>query len=408
MIMIPFHGSNALLSHISFSGSFNAFHIILALLCIIIALVKLQDRNGFKLAKNNTAWLLYIISFIVALAIGYHQYKKNALSDVSSYLITIMLYILSTSKYVETKTIRQLLNFTFYALMINSCLNILMYYTQDFSFWGVESFNVGRFGGNYYTLLIITLPYALYDYLHDKQIKSIWILIAFGAGTWGSILLQSRTHVLLTLFCCVVVLFDSLKYRTSKNKYLFRIMILTSGIAMGFILFRTLSASNNSFILRVAGTELGSENDTLLTRIQTVSYYLKNMINHPLDFGFGKKIFYIYQGVIASNTGGFYIDNAVMTVETRGGVIFALTYIYLLLEPIFELRTFNKRRRNQLFLPLIISYCCFLFAAAIMTSQTTHGMAIYTFLWVFIGTLKKQQRAMKKRPVSSISDKSQP
>lgn len=69
------------------------------------------------------------------------------------------------------------LNYTFKALTINLIIYAIMYTTQGLYFWGLQSYNGGRFGGGYLSLLAVTVIYAVYDYFMSKAFLLLGVLL---------------------------------------------------------------------------------------------------------------------------------------------------------------------------------------------------------------------------------------
>lgn len=69
----------------------------------------------------------------------------------------------------ESVDLRWFLRITFYAMTICLTINVLMCATSGFSFWGVSTFNGGRFGGGYISLIVVTVLYLVTEHTRRKN-----------------------------------------------------------------------------------------------------------------------------------------------------------------------------------------------------------------------------------------------
>lgn len=382
MIALPLHASNKILSYISVTGKISFFHILLAILFIYFFIRKMM----FSLTKQTLFNLLFglalVFTTILGLCDGSHI-KSNVIGDGGMYFLSYMVFVLLSENKIRSKTPMELLRFTFHAMTVNLLINILMYFTRSLSFWGVIFYNGGRFGGGYYSLLIITIVYGFYDFMYEKKIKTIEFFAHVGMAIFCSILAQSRTHVVLCVVgCALVVIFRQGKL---TNKYLFKAGVVFVVATVGIVIFLN---SDNALVARILSTDITSRTGTIASRITTWTYYWREIKENLMGTGFGEVMYFINPSfTIAKDTSTYYVDNAFACVFYKGGFFLGVVYFVPLFATVAKLVMvwWNKKKNQYLILATI--YTMFIFAVTVLTSQIIHTYATNVFAWAFAGVV---------------------
>lgn len=210
MVALPLHASNKILTYLSVTGKVSIFHIVLCLMLIWIFSAKVS-KKGFVIYRRNIMLGLFSLSMIVTFFIGMrdaHHIFNNVIGDGIMYFLSIAIVWIVRSDSFEDVAVDWFLTYTFKALTVNLVINVIMYTTQGLSFWGLQSYNGGRFGGGYLSLLVVTVIYGVYDYLYKKCIPTKWLILHIALAVFCSVLSQSRTHVILSFVGCLMLLYQ--------------------------------------------------------------------------------------------------------------------------------------------------------------------------------------------------------
>lgn len=160
MIALPLHASNRLISYLSVTGMVSIFHVLLGGMLIYAFVVAIKSHR-ISIAKNSLLIYIFGFSLIVTLIRGIENHSgniNNVIGDFSMYFLSYAILSIINSRLFESVDLRCFLRLTFYAMTICLTINVLMYTTSGFSFWGVSTFNGGRFGGGMF-LLSLSLSY---------------------------------------------------------------------------------------------------------------------------------------------------------------------------------------------------------------------------------------------------------
>ena len=382
MIALPLHASNKILTYLSVTGKVSIFHIIIALMLPWLCCEKLAAGRMVIYKRNIMPGLLslsMIIAFIIGIRDSSHVFN-NAIGDGIMYFLSIAIVWIVRSDRFKPVDINWFLNYTFKALTINLIINTVMYATQGFSFWGLQSYNGGRFGGGYLSLLVVTVIYTVYDYLYVKSIPTPWLIVHIALAVFCSVLSQSRTHVILSFVGCLL-LFVPMEKSLSK-KYFFRILVIAVVGVVGIV---ALLNGNSVLIQRILNMDVTSDTETTASRVITWTYYWRLIRNSPLGTGFGEIMYFINPSMtIAKATATYYVDNAVAVVLYKCGWLGGILYFgFVLVTPIRMFLTWRKTHKKE-FLLFTMIFTMLIFSVMILTSQVIHTYAVNVFIWTTI------------------------
>ena len=174
MIALPLHASNKLISYLSITGMVSIFHVLLGGMLIYAFAVAIKSH---KISIGKSSILIYLLglALIGTFVNGIKNHPaniNNVIGDFTMYFLSYSILCITNSRIFKNVDLRWFLKATFYAMTICLTINVLMYVTSGFSFWGVSKFNGGRFGGGYVSLIVVTVLYGLYDFLYEKTILS--------------------------------------------------------------------------------------------------------------------------------------------------------------------------------------------------------------------------------------------
>lgn len=319
-----------------------------------------------------------IVTFLVGFLNEAHV-SNNVIGDAGMYILSFMIFLLVSENRIKAKPMRELLLFVFHAMTVNLAINCMMYFTKNFSFWGLESFNGGRFGGGYYSLLIISVVYGFYDFMSEKRISAKEFYLHMGMAAFCSILAQSRTHVFLCLAGFVLVFC----FRPGKLsvKYLIRAFIVIGIVAI--ILFIN---SGNPLVERILSTNIHSSTETTASRIYTWTYYWRRICENPTGTGFGEIMYFINPSLtIAASTATYYVDNAYAVVLYKRGFLYGVLYFIPLYATLVKLIISWRKTRNNAYLMYAAIWVMFIFVTTVLTSEIIHTYAVNAFAWIFTG-----------------------
>lgn len=390
MIALPLHASNSLLSYLSITGSVSIFHILIGALWIIVV----AENFSHRLKPSSFLYMLFLASFIYVMIRGFLDSRhvfNNVIGDGVMYFLSIAILGILGSDIIKLRSLDELFCMTFRAMTVNLFLNTLMYATSFLSFWGVTAFNGGRLGGGYYSLLVVTVVYGLYDYLYVHKIKIWHLMLHIGLAVFCSILAQSRTHVILTVIGCAVLV---LLKKNSKRAFKRAAVILCVGF-VGVMLFLN---SDNPLVERILRMDITSNTETTASRVITWKYYWNLIKDDPWGTGFGEIVYFINPSMtIAKATATYYIDNAIALVLHKGGWVFGFVYLYYVLKALVLLvKNFFADSNKTFVLMSVMLFAMLIFSIFVMTSQVIHTYATNVFMWTWIGTIVNSYRGKNK------------
>lgn len=395
MIALPLHASNKLLSYLSITGMVSIFHVVFGVMMLYLFAVVIRSQ---KIHIGGTKLLIYAygVFLVLALVNGFRRHSGNinsVIGDFVMYFLSFAILCVTNSRLFVPVDLRWFLRKTFDALTVCLTINVLMYLTAGFGFWGVTSFNNGRFGGGYISLIVVTVLYGVYDFLYEKTINNKLFIYHIVFAIISSLLAQSRTHIILCAAGCIILMIPLWK-KTSK-RVLFRIFIALIVAIIGAALFLR---GDSDLVQRLLSMDVTSKNETTASRVITWNFYWRLIKANPSGTGFGEIMYFINPSMTyAIDTATYYVDNAVAVVLYKGGWIFGCLYFAFIIKTVFLNLKYSKENGDRLYLLASLIMIMLVVSTMIMTSQAIHTYAVNVFVWTLIGITNK---GFKKEGIS--------
>lgn len=378
-IFLPIYNSNNIGSYIKLIGNFNIIHLLLLVSLVLVFLVK---RN-LKFPIPDFLVIMYImISFLMGFW-GLMQGYDDAFIELVWYVIPALFYFIIKYWTDHGLGIRRFLDITYYAMFGNCIFNLVMFLTQSWEFWGFRAYLGTKIGGNYYTVLSVTLPYGFYLlYNKNRRIHPVILTLSTVLSIWCLIMAQSRALLILAVVPCVVLLFQSFNNKYGRGT-IRKIIFIFVFIIAGYFLIKNLLSNDSGMGARLASMQIFSDEDTFTIRVYSFIYNFKVFLENIFGRGLGYPL-YFYNNLGIRTSSVVYLDNTYMTEAVRGGVFLLIILVWAFLQPLKKLSKLYKATRDKIYFCTLMAYIVFLVNATIMTSQTIHGTAVSIFIWSFI------------------------
>lgn len=390
MIALPLHASNRLISYLSVTGMVSIFHVLLGGMLIYAFVVAIKSHR-ISIAKNSLLIYIFGFSLIVTLIRGIENHSgniNNVIGDFSMYFLSYAILSIINSRLFESVDLRCFLRFTFYAMTICLTINVLMYTTSGFSFWGVSTFNGGRFGGGYVSLIVVTFLYGLYDFLYEKTISTKIFIYHIVLAIISSLLAQSRTHIILCAAGCILLLIPI--WNKISSTTVFKVSIVLVVVVIGSMVFLS---GNSELVQRILNMDITSNTETTASRMITWTFYWNRIRQNPMGTGFGETMYFINPSMTyALDTATYYVDNAFAVVLYKGGWFFGVLYFMFFFRTVYGNIIQSKRSGDKLYALVSILLFMLVVSTMLMTSQVIHTYAINTFVWTLIGLSNRNTR----------------
>lgn len=163
MIALPLHASNKLISYLSITGMVSIFHVLLGGMLIYAFAVAIKSH---KISIGKSSILIYLLglALIGTFVNGIKNHPaniNNVIGDFTMYFLSYSILCITNSRIFKNVDLRWFLKATFYAMTICLTINVLMYVTSGFSFWGYQNLMVEDLVGGMF-LLSLSLFYMGY------------------------------------------------------------------------------------------------------------------------------------------------------------------------------------------------------------------------------------------------------
>ena len=400
MLALPLGSGNKIIVYLSITIAGITINMIEAMV-IANSIIILIGRKGRKFEINNfinIAFLILVLSYGFYFFIGINKGYK-AIWDFKIYIIQILLFY-STYKIIkDSDDVKKLLNITFYASLSNSIITIIMYLTSSWSVWGLN-YSGGRFGGNFVTILIISMSYAVFIFYNKSSEVKRWILfVAMIAGMITMFLSQNRSNPILLLISSILIIVVCLFNNRSDRNIIGKISLaLILGISILFGVAKFLYGESD-FANRYISIIENKDDNNLGTRAKTIEYYSEIIKSKPFGNGFGTTMPFIDSNGNVKYDQSMNVDNSYINIARKCGINTLIIYIIVILSPLFILKRLYKYNKNIIYKQLAISYFMLLIATSILTSQSIHSYAVSSFIWVLISYLNLELVKFKKASV---------
>lgn len=383
LIMFPLYPSNKLIDYLKIAGV-NIFYIALTLSTALYFLNNI--KSGIKIWKDQ---LLSIILLIIILYQAYHGINLDRdfyLKDLTLYFSVLVIYWSFSWFFKKNKIdIYELLDYIFKGATICCTINILMYLTRSLSFWGVEFYAGGRFGGNYLTLNCITVPYAIYlIYSGKNRFSKVAIIYSLIVSMSSIILAQSRTLIIITVMGICITLIVELRNNVNKGIKLKRIKSLIIALMILLPLMIIFINSNAEILDRLSSFSNIESDTSFLVRRKLYSENFKIFIENIFGTGLGSG-YPIYD----SNGNLFqylnFIDNTFLTIGEKLGIFALIIYLVLVvIRPIKYFLRCYKKKKNKVYYLTVLYYIAFLFLTTFSSAQSITSISASAVTWIIV------------------------
>lgn len=384
LIALPWHQSNALIGYLSITGMVSIFHVLM----LMIGLMTLLKNKNNKKAKVFI--LFFFVTLITGVLVGIknHGSVNNALGDGGMYLLGLLLYICASSNYTKEKSLDSFLYLTYKCVFFCCMFSALMWLTKDFSFWGLQSFNGGRYFGGFLSLITISIPYSIYNFLYVKKIKLVEVVINFFVCMMCAIISQSRTNIITVVLGTIIAVYLGKRKITGKDlTKIVGISILAIAVLYVFI------NSNFDVVERLLSTDVTNRSETVFARFYIYNYYGEQIIHNPIGYGFGSLMYFLTpQLMFMDGTATYTVDAALMAAGYKGGWMLLGLYSVAILMVFYMLFKIYKHNKDNEHLLLFFWFGLFLVQTCFLTGQIIHTYAPLTFFWTVVGLLNRPHK----------------
>lgn len=389
ILAIPFSRYNSIMEYIDLIsiGGFSITIIHFMILCLFIRTI--ICNRAIKVKKSFFTILIFLlfITYVIGLIIGIAN-EYEAIADGQKYILQI-LWVTILVYNIQILDINKLLRVTEKALSINFIVIIIMNITQeklDFmllpEFYESGKGIIDSYASN---LAIFPIVFCLYDFICKRNIKFNISLYFSAIISLIYILLfqNSRSIILVIAAVSTIICFFSLK-NSSKNTFSIKLIIIAFLLLILSIIGIIYLKSDSNLVTRLINMDIFSQEDTLITRVNTIKYYYEEVKQNILGYGFGRLIPLVNQYGRFHGIGGFYTDNAFINIAMKCGIFSLAIYIILLLQPIKIQVKYYITSKNVESIVLTMTLLGFIFLTTILTSQLNHNYVIMIGGWVYI------------------------
>lgn len=377
-ISLPIGGSNY--SWLSFLQNSYGVNILDLLMIIILFLILIEQRPSFTITRkrfiNIIPIVIYTILLVLKLFNSYNTFGLGAIRDVFNYFMCLTyLYssLLFVKKYFSLNEILKLTRLGFIGYTLITIITAI-----------IQGGNVGRISGNCFSLAIILVPMEMYFYFNRLELNKKWLIYVLSAFVVNTILSQDRTVIVLTVVACLLIMFIESKENLTKTKF-YKIIGIMGLLSIVFVL---MIINNSEVILRIFAN---NEASTLTARINTFTYYFDLFQKNLSGYGFGYYMRFFTAGNYMLKMDTYQVDNAFIVTAIKGGLIFAVLYLWIALKPCFVMICKSKKMNNE----FRICYCLLLVSAYLMTSQIIQGAATSIFIWTIVGLTINDKKSIE-------------
>ena len=380
IIALPLHQSNGLIGYLSITGMISIFHVIMILLTVFYI-----SKGGLR---SGQRWLrpiviLFLMSIVLGVLMGLKNGNQtsNVFGDGGMYLLALMMFICASAKRVRQKNINEFLLLTYKASSIMLCICLVMYLTRSFNFWKMISFNEGRYFGGFLAILIITLPYGVYNHIHLKNIKLWSLVIHVLLGFFCMIVAQSRATIIASVLGVIFVLYFGNRKISVKNILQVTLISIVAIFGLSFLM-----RSSFDVVGRILSTDFSNRNETSYARLYLYQYYIKQISANPLGKGFGSIMYFLTPQLnLMTDTGTYTIDAALMAAGYKGGWVMCFVYAFSMIAEIVVMIKLYRRTHDKVFLIMFVSQTLFIASTGLITGQIIHTYTPLVYFWTFMG-----------------------
>ena len=345
-------------------GGLNVMQIVPATL--LFAYIFKKHRIRIRRNALSLSLILLLFVYIWGLLIS-NAALIDVLKDFQKYLVTYFWMILTVSIFRNGFNLQRFEFVLLRALLVNVILGFILFllrndipYTQTMAI-DAET-NAALLSAS--SLYLLAICYAIYLLFSAQSFKRVRLELITGLLCFIYLMIctKSRTNIFLILIFYIYIL---CKYHRNTSRKLAITSLLVVIMIVAFNIFH-----DTVLIKRITDTSLKLQSlmgntETLSTRINTFKYYINQIMRAPFGNGFGKKYRFINQYGRYHGYGDFYLDNALINIGLKCGILGMTANLYLFFVlPIYKFYKCN----NDISYKMII-YLLIIFSSMVMTSQ---------------------------------------
>ena len=339
----------------------------------IISIFRFLKNASIRISK----WFYYcniiiiLILCVYLLKKGLSNYGNSALRDGFRHFRCVLFLLIALDNKMVDANIIKILGIIRKGLYVYTVLFAIAFF--------LLKGNVLSGGNN--TLWIVLLPAVMYQYIVTKEKTKRELIVDAIFYLVGNSISQDRTTLIASIMGTMIVLvYSGIKTRkisTFKRTISVVLIVIISGI---IILF-----NNASLIERFSSVG----NSTILARIYTGQYYLNAYIKNGAGTGFGAKMHMLTPGKYVLSHETFQIDNALIVILYKGGYLYLISNLILIICPIIR-----SKGLQGIYRIVVTGYALLLVSASIMTSQLFTNVSVSLFIWSIVGLSLRKNRKM--------------
>ncbi len=377
-LFLPLHSTNLILSYIQVLGKINILHILI-LLCFMLIIKPVIIRMN----KIDLLVLSYLALDFIMLFVGLLKGYATALSDCSYFLFPALFYFLFKFIFIQGYDIYKFLDISYYALTGNCLFNIFIITTR-LPVFGYTTLGGTKWGGGFYSCLVITISYGVFLLYHNiNRIPRCIIIAETIIGIILVVLANSRTLLMMVIVPIVMVPFLTFNnvntHRLRNNRVFFFIVILLMFFSVLFLII----SGSSPVAERMRNISILGRDDTFMTRIYSFIYSIRDFFKAPWGTGMGASLsFYNSNGRFVEYVP--FLDNFFINAAIKGGILFLSILIFMIYKTYKSLKEKKRETKDSLYTLLLFSFTCFLIQTTLMSSQALHNYAASICLWACI------------------------
>lgn len=396
----PYTNSLDYVTLVSFgSVGINLFHVI-PIVFLIFTLLKNKSIiiiKGYYGVFIGGLGALYILGILWSLKNGY-----SFLQDFQKFFIALI-WIYNTNYILEAKDIILFIKKIVFCVFFNVIFSILMHWFGKYIPGLIRDDISGQYSNMYLSSMLnvyfiaIIFIFVLIVYKERIRVPKYYYITLIMSVSYMFLLSQNRTIILICILAMIVMFCHSIFHTINRNalkKWGNIIFVAICGMVVMF--FRLRNAQSEilgKFINMISSANiLIDKNDSVYTRINTIIYYMKEIIKNPLGYGYGKALPLINQFGRFHGEDSLYTDNALINIGIKCGIVAMLIFTFVILYPIIN----NSVKNDMLIWSAKLIYILFVFATVIMTTQAINNYQVIIVFWmlnILLYKIKKDKKS---------------
>lgn len=379
ILALPLHSTNNLLKFVTLFNNLTIFHLIFVLLFFIQIFSLISKKQ--KITKKYIPSLILLLFIIIGLLVGRSNGNTNNMmyADGLYYILTFLIMFIYQSNRIKKKSFYELLVFTSKAAICSCILSLIMYFTKNLLFWGLVSFNGGRYFGGNLSLLIVVIPFLLYRYIYDKNLSFIRLVVYCFVSLYCLVLAQSRAAFIMIALSIILIFLLKSGFKQNRSEFLKKSLFVI--ILLVFVYF--FLSSGLDVVSRLLGTDIENSFGTLSYRSYLYIGYISMIMDSLIGYGLGTKMyFYDSNLTIMLKTETFAVDSSIITVGYKFGPIAMALLVMMMVYILWVALKNASETKRAFYIFFAFTVSLFMFSTMIITAQTIHTYTIVAFFAV--------------------------